>query len=228
MAETYLSYSSLTLFAIGCLTLVFSILFRLKCNKMNGFPKNLSASIFDKTFNVFNPYPKRRKIIHSLLSTSSFIIFISAGLIFLFSKIFEYGLLLSLFIIIVCLNLMLIEVVSEIYQNTGIFLKAFQDGADLGVGDIQAFQTLKNALPKLSNYYLALSILFFVFAATLDYIWSSLLLFFSQIIGLILEVSAATGIIAYQVAVLIFALIVVLIQIFAWKIKNKFLRHLVE
>jgi hypothetical protein len=123
---------------------------------------------------------------------------------------------------------MLMDVMSEIYQVTKIFIKAIHSEASLGVGDIKAIQMLKRALPRLSNYYLVLSILFFVFAAMLGYIWSSLLLFFSQVIGLILEVSATTGIIAYQVAVLIFASIVVLVQIFAWKIKNKFLRHLVE
>jgi len=229
MAETYLFYSSLTLFAMGCVALVLFLFFRLKYHEMNSYPKNLSANIFNKTFNVLDPYPERRKIIHSFLSAVPLIAFFaSLAFAILLWKVFEYGLLSSFFILIVCLNLMLIEVASEIYQTTGIFIKAFQDGTGLGVSDIQAFQILKNALPKLSNYYLALSILFFVFAAMLGYIWSSLLLFFSQVIGLILEVSATTGIIAYQVAVLMFALIVVLIQIFAWKIKNKFLRHLTE
>jgi len=229
MAEIYLFYSSLTLFVMGCSALVLFLFFRLKYQRMNSYPKNLSANVFDKTFNVLDPYPERRKIIHSFLSAVPLIAFFaSLAFAILLWKVFEYGLLLSLFILIVCLNLMLTEVASETYQTTGILIKAVRKRADLATGDIKAFQTLKNALPKLSNYYLALSILFLVFAATLDYIWSSLLLFFSQIIGLILEVSAATGIIAYQVAVLIFALIVVLIQIFAWKIKNKFLRHLVE
>jgi hypothetical protein len=154
--------------------------------------------------------------------------FASLAFAILLWKVIENGLLSSFFILIVCLNLMLMDVVSEIYQITKISIKAIRSETSLGVGDIKAIQVLKRALPRLSNYYLALSILFFVFAAMSGYIWSSLLLFFSQFIGLILEVSATTGIIAYQVPVLIFALIVVLIQIFAWKIKNKFLRHLVE
>ena len=229
MAEAYLFYSSLTLFAMSCLTLVLFVLFRLKHHKISSFPKNLSANFFDKTFNVLDPYPERRKILHNFLSVLSIIpIILSIVFAAFVWKILEYGLLLSLVIIIVCLNLMLTDVASETYQNAEIFIKAVHKRADLGVGDIKAFQTLKNVLPKLSNYYLALSILFLIFAATLGYIWSSLLLFFSQVIGLIVEVSATTGIIAYQVAVLIFALIVVLVQIFAWKIKNKFLRHLVE
>jgi len=229
MAEIYLFYSSLTLFAMGCLALVLFLFFRLKYHGMNSCPKNLSANIFNKTFNVLDPYPERRKIIHSFLSAVPLIVlFVCLAFVILLWKVFEYGLLSSFFILLVCLNLMLMDVMSEIYQVTKIFIKAIRSEASLGVGDIKAIQVLKRALPRLSNYYFALSILFFVFAAMLGYIWSSLLLFFSQVIGLIIEVSTTTGIIAYQVVVLMFALIVVLIQIFAWKIKNKFLRHLTE
>jgi hypothetical protein len=216
MAEAYLFYSSLTLFAMSCLTLVLFVSFRLKYHRISNLPKNLSANVFDKTFNVLNPYSEPRKIFHNFLSVLPIIpIILSIVSTAFLWKILEYGLLLSLVIIIVCLNLMLTEVASETYQTTVILIKAVRKRTELVTDDIKAFQTLKNALPKLSNYYLALSILFLVFAATLGYIWSSLLLFFSQVIGLILELSATTGIIAYQVAVLIFALIVVLIQIFA-------------
>ena len=229
MAEIYLFYSSLTLFAMGCVALVLFLFFRLKYHGMNSYPKNLSANIFNKTFNVLDPYPERRKIIHSFLSAVPLIVFLAClAFVFLLWKVFEYGLLSSFFILLVCLNLMLMDVMSEIYQVTKIFIKAIRGEASLGVGDIKAIQLLKKALPRLSNYYLALSILFFVFAAMLGYIWFSLLWFFTQVIGLILEISATTGIMSYQVAVFLFTLIVVVIQIFAWKIKNKFLRHLTE
>jgi small-conductance mechanosensitive channel len=229
MAEIYLFYSSLTLFAMGCVALVLFLFFRLKYHGMNSYPKNLSANIFNKTFNVLDPYPERRKIIHNFLSAVPLIVFF-ACLVFaiLLWKVFEHGLLSSFFILLICLNLMLMDVMSEIYQVTKIFIKAIHGEASLGVGDIKAIQMLKKALPRLSNYYLALSILFFVFAAMLGYIWFSLLWLFSQVIGLILKISATTGIMSYQVAVFLFTLIVVVIQIFAWKIKNKFLRHLVE
>jgi len=229
MTETYLFYSSLTLFAISCLTLVLSISFRLKHKRMNSLPKNLSANIFNKTFNVLNPYPEHGKIIHNLLLALPLIPFIVSLVFFIFLwKVMEYGLLLSLVIIIVCLNLMLTDVASETYQSAELFIKAVHGEAGLGVGDIQAFQILKNALPRLSNYYLALSILFFGFTATLGHIWYSLLWFFSQVAGLILEISATTGLIAYQVAVLLFALTIIIIQIFALKVKNKFLSYVIE
>lgn len=229
MAEAYIFYSSLTLFAMSCLTLVLFVSFRLKYHRISSLPKNLSANVFDRTFNVLNPYSESGKILHNFLSVLPIIpIILSLVFTAFLWKILEYGLLLSLVIIIVCLNLMLTEVASETYHTTGILIKAVCKRADLATGDIKAFQTLKNALPKLSNYYLALSILFLVSAATLDYIWPSLLSFFSQAIGLTLAIGTTTGIIGYQVAVLLFALIIGIIQIFVFKIKNKFLSYVVE
>lgn len=194
----------------------------MKYHRISNLPKNLSANVFDKTFNVLNPYSEHGKILHNFLSVLPIIpIILSFVFIAFLWKILEYGLLLSL-VIIVCLNLMLTEVASETYQTTEILIKTVHKRADLAAGDIKAFQTLKNALPKLSNYYFALSILFLVFAATLDYIWPSLLSFFSQAIGLTLVIGTTTGIISYQVAVFLFALIISIIQIFVFKIKNKF------
>lgn len=200
----------------------------MKYHRISNLPKNLSANVFDKTFNVLNPYSEHGKILHNFLSVLPIIpIILSFVFIAFLWKILEYGLLLSL-VIIVCLNLMLTEVASETYQTTEILIKAVRKRADLAAGDIKAFQTLKNALPKLSNYYFALSILFLVFAATLDYIWPSLLSFFSQAIGLTLVIGTTTGIISYQVAVFLFALIISIIQIFVFKIKNKFLSYVIE
>jgi len=213
---------------MACLTLVLSILFRLKHRKMNHLPRNLSANVFDKTFNVFDPYPERRRIIHSFLSALPFIAALAALVFVVFAlKVFESGFLLSLALLIICLNLMLIEVASDTYQNTKIFIKAFSNKANLGAGDLKVFQTLKRAMPKLSNYYLALSILFLTLAATLGYIWSSLLWFFARVIGLILELQALIGgTIAFPVSVLLFSLMVGVVQIFIWKVKSKVLSHL--
>ena len=160
-----------------------------------------------------------------------------AGLVSMFFiwKVFESGLVLSVVLLIICINLMLTEVAYEAYQNAKIFVKAFNNKADLGVGDLKAFQTLKRVMPKLGNYYLVLSILFLTSAATLGYTWSSLLLFFAQVIGLIVEASrltaSALGLahvpeVVVLLAVFLFVLMVAAFQIFISKIKNKFLSHL--
>jgi len=234
LAETYLFYSSLTLFAMSCLTFVLSIFFRLKHYKIDSLPKNLSVDVFNKTFNVLNPYPGRRKIFHNFLSALPLIVF-SAGLVLILLgwKIFEYGLLLSIVMLIICLNLMLVDFASETYQSAKILVKAVDTEACLGAGDLEVFQILKRVMPKLSNYYLALSILFLTFAVTLSYIWSSFLWIFVHFVGLIFEVffyicgDVLTGFIAFQVAVVLCGVTVFIIQIFAWKIKSKVLSYMI-
>jgi len=215
---------------MGCLTILLSLVFRLKHRKISHLPRNLSASIFDKTFNVFNPYPEHRRIIHNFISALPLIVpLVCLVFVPLIWKVFESGLFLSLVLLLVCPNLMLIEVASDTYQNARLFIKAFDIKADLGAGDLKVFQALRRVMPKLSNYYLVMSILFLTLAATLSYIWSLLLWSFTQVAGLILQVAALTGsAIGFQVAVFLFALVIIIIQILIWKIKSKLLSHLME
>lgn len=229
MAEAYLFYSSLTLLAMGCLTLALSMLFRLKSHVINSLPKNLSANVFNKTFIVFNPYPEHRKINYSFLSALPILVFFAClGFILVAWKIFEYGLMSSFFILIICLYLIVVEVAPETYQNTRIFIKAVQRGTSLGVGDLRVFQIVRKALPRLSNYYLGLTISFVTFAATMSYIWPLTLWFLSRLVGLILDAGAVTGFVGWQVTVFLFTLTVVIIQIFVGKLKAKFLSYVAE
>jgi hypothetical protein len=222
---------------MGCLTLVLSILFRSKHHRINSLPRNLSANVFNKSFNVINPYPEHRRIIHSLWALPLMIFLAGLVSMFFIWKVFESGLVLSLVLLIICINLMLTEVAYEVYQNANTFIKAFNNKADLGVGDLKAFQTLKRLMPRISNYYLILSIIFLTSAATLGYALSSLLLSFAQIIDLIVEFSKSTtealGLahmpeVVPILAVFLFVLLVGALQIFVWKIKNKFLSHLLR
>ena len=111
LAETYLFYSSLTLVAMGCSTLVLSILFRLKHHWMKRLPRSLSANVFDKTFNVFNPYPDQRGIIHSTnfisMLPAMIVVVAFTILIPLAWALVASGLVLSVILLITCLNLML-------------------------------------------------------------------------------------------------------------------------
>lgn len=229
MMETYLFYSIITLFAMGCLALVLFAFFRLKSRAISNIPKDLSPSIFDKTFNVFNPYPEHRKIINSFLSMFPILIFLASfGSAFAVFIIFEYGLILSLLMLIICLNLMTVKVVPEVYQNTENLIKAVQRGTSLGVGDLEVLQFLRGTLPRLSNYYLGLSILFMGLALTLGYIWSSVLWIFTQYIALTIEVGAVAGLIGWMVSVFLFVLTVAFIQIFISKIRSELLGYLTK
>lgn len=229
MLEGRIYYSSVGLFAMGCLTLALFIVFRLKFNALKDLPKNLSANVFNKTFAVFDPYSERKKIIHRLLTWLPLVaMFATVGFALLMLVIIESGLLLTFTILFMALGLLLMEEAPEAYQYSNTFIKAVQDGASLGVGDLKLFQMTRKILPKLSNYYLCLSILFITLSVTLQYFWTAILWSFAQYIALTLQASTAAGILGYQLAILLFALTTLFIQVSASKIKGKFLRYATE
>lgn len=219
--EAYLLYSSLTLFAMGCLALFLSVFFRLKSRAINNISTKLEPRIFDKTFSVFNPYPERRKMIHSFLPVLMTVVVIASfGSLLIAMRIFEAGLLLSLFILIICLDLIVVDVAPETYMNTNAFIRAIHCGTSLGVGDLKVFQLLIRALPRLSNYYLGLSIFFIALGATLSYIWLTVLMFFARFIGLTFGIGEAAGWMGWAIPVILFVIAVVFIQTLVWKTRS--------
>ena len=229
VAETSLFLPSLTLVTTGSLALALSLLFRLKSRAVNDLPKNLSANIFSRTFNIFNPYPNRRKTIHSFLTALPVVIFLAcAGSAFLFMKILGSGILLSLIVLIVCLNLIVMEEASDVYYNANLFIEAIQDDDDMGEGDLTVFEIIRNTLPKMSNYYLLLALLFLVSAVILPCIVPSTVWVFAHFVGLIVEGGALTGFLAPLTAVLLFSLSTVIAQIAVRKVRGRFSKYLLQ
>jgi hypothetical protein len=214
--------SFLTLIAMSCLSLTLSLIFYLKFRALTNISTNLSPSIFSKTFNVFNPYLSHRKTLQSFLTILPLLMLACAGFIFLISiKLIESGFVLSIIILIVCLNLVVVEETPEFYWNTNAFIKAFRTEAELGYGDVKVFKVIKKTLPKLSTYYFALTIFFTSSAIALPSIFSSVFLVFTQFSRIILEFSSPAGIWAGYVAVFPLALIIVFVQIVGKKVKDK-------
>jgi hypothetical protein len=227
--ESYLFYSSLTLLTMGCLALALSFLFRSKSRALSGLPKNLQANVFNKTFVVFNPYPEQKRMIHEFLLFLPLIVgFSSLGLALALVLIFEAGLMLSFFVAIIGLNLIVLENAPELYQNSMTFINAVKSRSSLGLGDLRVFQIVKTFMPKLSNYYLGLSVLFIASSAGLPYIWSSALWLFAQFMALSFQASMSIGTAAWLLPVFLFAAAVALIQIFVSRIKRKLLGYVTE
>ncbi|MEM3760426.1 MAG: hypothetical protein QXZ02_04845 [Candidatus Bathyarchaeia archaeon] len=216
-----IQFASLVLFAMSCLALVLSILFRLKFRELNSLPK-MSASVFNKTFVVFNPYSEQRKIIHNYLLTLPFIVgftafFVSLLLFFMIAA----GLALSAFIILTALNLTVLDDAFDVYGNSKLFLNAIRNGSDLGTGDLEVFLHLKLLTRKLSNYYISITILLFLLSLLLPHILYPALLAFCQFIGLIFQASSIAGAVGWQFAVFLFAFVLVFFEIFVMKVKNR-------
>jgi len=220
--ESYMIYSSLTLFLMGCLAIALSILFRLKFKVFKNLSDDLQPNVFDKSFVVFNPYGEQRKVFHEFLSFLPLIVgFASLGFALALMILLEAGLMLSFCVALFGLNLIVIDDGFEVYENSNTFIRAVQKEAKLGVGDLKVLQLIKEYMPKVSNYYLVLSITLMGFSIVLPYLFPSAIWLFAQFIGLILQVSRIVGAIAWVFAVFLFALTVVFVQILASKIKSR-------
>jgi hypothetical protein len=225
----YLFYSSLTLGVMSGSALALAILFRLRFRGLAGLPKDLSASIFDKTFVIFNPYSDQKRSIHRLLTFLPFIAFaVTFGLLALAWKMLESGLILSFFIIIVGLNLIFVEEAPEVYINSKILLKAVRDDASLGAGDVKVFHLLKEAATKLSNYYFGLSMLLIIFTATLPYIIELPMRFLALLLDLMVQVGWWAGIIGWEITIFLLALGFAVFQLLASRMKNRLFKYKIE
>lgn len=215
-------FASVILFIMGCLALALSILFRLRFRVLDSLPKNLSASVFSKTFVVFDPFPRQHKIIQSHLFTLAFIAGLTALLISLalFSMI-GTGFALSIFVILTAANLIILDDAFDVYKNSKLFLNAILSGKNLGVGDLKVFSYLKLLTRRLSNYYIGVAIFLFLLSFSLHNILYPALLAFCQFIGLMIQASSIAGAVGWQFAIFLFAFVLVLFEIFIIKVKDR-------
>jgi len=225
--EIYLFASAIVLFMIGVLALVISLMFRFKFRELEKLSKKLSANVFNRTFVIFSPYPETRKIIHSFLSIMPIIagisIFILSFLLFRF--IVGGGFLLTLFIILIGLDLVIIEDAVELYSNSKIFIKKLQSGGNLGVGDIKVVRVMKHELPKLSKYYLGVSMVLIISAVFLPQIWSVILQSLIQFTNLMFNISSFAGVVGSFLVAFTIAIIFAIVQRMASIIKDKLLSY---
>lgn len=229
MAEGPAFYSSLTLMTMGCLALALSIIFRLRFRRLGSLPRDLDASVFDRTFNVFDPYPVRIKVVHRFLTALPVIAGIGSILLgFMVWSIAASGLIISVFIIIIGLNLIMIEEAPEIYTNSNVFAKAVEKNAKFAGGDLKVLRLIKKLSLKLGRYYLGLAVLFMALSVTLQYVWNALPSLLTRIVHGIEQSSGSNGMVVVEVIAVVFALNLTLLQFVAFKIKNRMFRYKIE
>ena len=168
--ETAFFFSSLTLFASGFLSVVLAVFFRRRFQRLKRVFGNPSASVFDHTFNIFDPFPQSRRVIDSLIMIIPFIGLIGMGLaLFVLVEILVNGLVLSAVLVVICLNLLLVDGASDVYHNATVFLNTPKDRG-FGEGDLKVFRIMKNALSSLSNYYFGLAVAFVILGSLLPFL----------------------------------------------------------
>jgi hypothetical protein len=204
--DSYLLYASVTLVALGSIALALALFLRLRLSKLNSLSKNSEATVFNRSFVVFDPYEKTT-IFHRFLSLLPFVpLVLGFGAAALFLVIIDSGLLLTVLVLIMALGLIVVEELPEVYAESKILIKAIQGGSSLGVGDVKLLQLTKKLLPRLSFYYVGLSAFLFVLAVVLPTVWSSALWYFALSIGLFLQTSKAAGPTSWMIGIVLYAL----------------------
>ncbi len=222
---------SVTLLIMGCISLVTAILFYRRARLLMKMPQNLTVSIYDKTFNVFDPFPEQKKVFHKNILLVPVAIAYSTFVLatYALTKLIQMGAILSLLILIVCAALMIIDETFEVYKNVGVFAKAFKDEAELATGDIVAFTFARRSVPRLFRYYLSLGIIFLCLGVTLSYVFPLAFSFsltslgtFSQIL---LNASSSLGVFAPLLLIFIgaafFAAFFILAIVIVRKVRRK-------
>jgi len=148
-----------------------------------------------------------------------------------FSLLFviEAGVILSFFVAIIGLNLIVVGDAFEVYESSKVFIENLRRGdVKLGVGDLEALRLVYVYLPKLVKYYLILAFAFLTLSAFFPFLVSPLLWGFSGFVSLILQASVLGGPVCWVVAVFLFAVPTVLVQLLSSKVKGFIFRYSAE
>lgn len=229
MAEAYVFYSSVTLASLACASLVLVVLFRKKSRDLNGLSTELTASVFNRTYVVFDPYPRQRKVIHRFLTALPLAVgAVTGGMLLLVWETLMSGLFLSFILIIIGLNMIVLEETPEVYMNTGVFIRAIQKGAKMAPGDLRVLQLTKKAAVKLSKYYIALCMFLVVCSVVLPYAAAPVFQGFLYFLQFLLEFSHPAGFIGWLIIGILLATSYVIICFSLSKIKSRLFRYELE
>ncbi len=189
--------TSIVLMIMAGAALFSAFLLRARARALRMLPKDLSAQVFDRTFNVFDPTMKHRRIISNHTGLIIFVAIYGAwiALTFVVFKTFEVGGVLASIAFLICAALLMVDETQEISRNAGIFAKAIKNGVGLGKGDMQVLHVIKKALPRLSAYHLTLAAVFFISALAVPFFVDAVFLASTAIAIAVFAVSAALKVI---------------------------------
>lgn len=211
----------LVLSVLSCASLMFSLSFYLKYRVLRKVSKNARVNAYDKTFKVVSPYPEHRHIINNIVIPLILAVVFPFLLGSAILRMLEMGLALSILAVILWLGLMMLDPAFEIHKNTNIFIETFRNKGNLGKGDLVALFFLKKTMPRLSLYYLLLTITFSVSSIMLPYITSMAIMVVSQFVNLVTELASFWGVGGVFAGLLLFAALTTLILVAGGIVKTK-------
>ena len=96
------------------------------------------------------------------------------------------------------------------------------------VGDLKVLQLIKGFMPRISNYYLGLSVILIVLSIVFQSLVPYAMRLVSRYVDLVLQTSMAYGPVSYLMNVFLFSLFTVFIQILSSVIKGRIFKYSVE
>ncbi len=213
----------IVLMTMGATSLIFSILMICKLSMIKKLG-NKSVTVFNKTFNIFDPVPLHGRVIGEIdiFPQGLFIAGVICGSFFVASKILESGLELGFIVLISCIGLLMIEEANEARRNANTFAKAHQNDIGFAEGDMSAVEFLRNVLGKLTAYYFSFAMVLFAIGLTIGYAKPGAILAFANSIAPALSITAPQNTILPQLSLPLFLAAFALIQLAAAKAKKKF------
>lgn len=177
-------------------------------------------NVFNKTFNVYDPYPTRRTL-HSLAFLPIFVF----GAVLLIEAValraFKTGVFTSVAVFLLSLSPMMIAEAYETYTSANLFLEAVKKKADLGKGDLQVLSLVKAVTPRLSVYYILLAGVFLTLSLVLPLIGSTVLMSFSMLFSVPMESASEIGIAAPYLTLFLFTVLFMTAYFAGGKLKNR-------
>ena len=228
LVESYLLYASAALAAMGVVASVLAFVFRMRLRKLTAVSRNAEATVFSRTFMVFDPYEKKT-ILHRFLPlfmTMPFIGAMALGVMLLL--LVSSGLLLALLVVVVSVGLMTVGESFEAHTESKLLIRAMKNGDRLGTGDIRLLEVTKMILPRLTFYYVVLAAFLFVLAAVFPFTWTDVLLYSTILFGFAIQMGSIGGPAGWMVSLGLYALIIVGLQVLVTLVKNRLFGYRLE
>jgi hypothetical protein len=210
---------------MGGVALVLALVFRLWFRRLAVVSGNSVVSVYNRTFAVFDPYGQAATIFHRFLSLLPFVpLILGFGMAVLLLVIIDSGLMLTLLVVIVGLSLIVVEESVEAYTDSKLLVRAIEGGSQLGVGDVRLVVLMKRLLPRLTHYYLAVAMVFFVGAVVLPFVWLQFLWYFAMLLGSLIQVGSM-GIVNLFLTVGLYVAAVTVFVFLITMVKNRLFGH---
>jgi hypothetical protein len=228
LVDSYLLYASAALAAMGVVASVLAFVFRMRLRKLTAVSRNAEATVFNRTFMVFDPYEKKT-ILHRFLPLLIMMPFIGAmALGMMLLLLVSSGLLLALLVVVVSVGLMTVGESFEAYTESKLLIRAMKNGDRLGMGDMRLLEVVKMILPRLTFYYVVLAVFLFVLAAVFPFAWTDVLLYSVMLFSFAIQVGSIGGPAGWMASLGLYALIIVGLLVLVTLVKNRLFGYRLE